>query len=43
MNASGVPTGVISIPDRYVHSASEMVDLADVEGCVKLLAAVLLK
>jgi putative aminopeptidase FrvX len=43
MNASGVPTGVISIPDRYVHSASEMVDLADVEGCVKLLTAVLLK
>lgn len=43
INASGVPTGVISIPDRYVHSAAEMVDLGDVEGCVKLLAAVLLK
>lgn len=42
-NASGVPTGAISIPDRYVHSASEMVDLGDVEGCIKLLVAVLLK
>jgi endoglucanase len=41
--ANGVPTGVISIPDRYVHSASEMVDIGDVEGCIKLLVAVLLK
>lgn len=41
--ASGVPTGVISIPDRYVHSSAEMVDLGDVEGCVKLLSAVLIK
>lgn len=41
--ANGVPTGVISIPDRYVHSASEMIDIGDVEGCIKLLVAVLLK
>src|SRR5664280_1562333 len=41
--ANGVPTGVISIPDRYVHSASEMVDIGDVEDCIKLLVAVLLK
>jgi putative aminopeptidase FrvX len=40
---NGVPTGVISIPDRYVHSASEMVDIGDVEDCIKLLVAVLLK
>ncbi len=43
ITASGVPTGVISIPDRYVHSASEVVDLADVEGCIRLLTAVLVK
>jgi len=43
VNASGVPTGAISIPDRYVHSASEMVDLGDVQGCISLLTAVLLK
>lgn len=43
VNGSGVPTGAISIPDRYVHSSSEMVDLGDVEGCIKLLTAVLLK
>jgi putative aminopeptidase FrvX len=39
----GVPSGVISIPTRYVHSPSEMVDTGDVEACVKLLTAVLEK
>lgn len=42
MNAAGVPSGVISIPDRYVHSANEVVDLGDVEACIRLLTAVLL-
>lgn len=41
MNAGGVPSCVISIPDRYVHSASEVVDLGDVDACIKLLTAVL--
>jgi endoglucanase len=36
-----VPSGCISIPCRYVHTPSEMVDLADVEGAVKLLSAIL--
>ena len=35
----GVPTGCVSIPCRYVHTVSEMVDMRDVEGAVKLLAA----
>ncbi|MBD3183032.1 M20/M25/M40 family metallo-hydrolase [Candidatus Poribacteria bacterium] len=39
----GVPAGVISIPTRYVHSPSEMIDIGDVEGCVKLLVAALQK
>jgi putative aminopeptidase FrvX len=39
----GVPSGVISIPTRYVHTPSEMVDMNDVEDCVKLLVAVLEK
>ncbi|KPJ53787.1 hypothetical protein AMJ39_03070 [candidate division TA06 bacterium DG_24] len=34
---SGVPTGVISVPCRYVHTPSEMVDLGDIEGGVRLL------
>ena len=39
----GVPAGVISIPSRYVHSPSEMVDMGDIEACVKLLTATLEK
>lgn len=38
---AGIPTGVISIPTRYGHSCSEMVDLGDVRAAVDLLAAVL--
>lgn len=37
LTRAGVPTGCISIPCRYVHSPSEMVDLNDVENAVKLL------
>jgi len=38
---SGVPSGVISIPCRYVHCPSEMVDLDDVEEAVKLVSLVM--
>ena len=33
---SGVATGLVSIPLRYMHTPSELVDLEDVERCVKL-------
>jgi endoglucanase len=36
---SGIPTGLVSIPLRYMHSPVEMVDLQDVEAVVNLLAA----
>lgn len=36
---AGVATGLISIPLRYMHTPSEMVDLQDVENTVKLLMA----
>ena len=39
----GVPSGVISIPSRYVHSPSEMIDIGDTEACIKLLTATLEK
>jgi endoglucanase len=34
----GVPTGLVSIPLRYMHSPSEVVALEDVESCVRLVA-----
>jgi putative aminopeptidase FrvX len=34
---AGVPAGCLSIPCRYVHSPSEMVDYEDVENAVRLL------
>ena len=38
---AGVPAGCLSIPCRYVHTPSEMVDLKDVEETVRLLVALL--
>jgi endoglucanase len=38
---AGVPAGCLSIPSRYVHTPSEMVDYGDVEGAVKLLVELL--
>jgi endoglucanase len=40
---AGVPTGGVSIPCRYVHSPSEMVDLNDLQDAVKLLTSMLSK
>ena len=39
LTKAGVPSGAISIPTRYVHSPSEMVDMRDVEACVNLVVA----
>lgn len=38
---AGVPAGCLSVPCRYVHSPSEMVDYRDVLNAVKLLTALL--
>ncbi len=43
MTRAGVPAGCLSIACRYVHSPSEMVDRADVENSIKLLAGLLSK
>jgi putative aminopeptidase FrvX len=39
LTRAGVPAGCLSIPCRYVHSPSEMVDLGDVENAIRLLVA----
>lgn len=41
LTRAGVPAGCLSIPVRYVHSPSEMVDYSDMQNCVKLLTALL--
>ena len=35
----GVPTGLVSVPNRYMHSPNELVSLADLERASRLLAA----
>ena len=37
LTRAGIPAGCISIPCRYVHSPSEMVDFNDVQNAVRLL------
>lgn len=37
----GVITGGISIPCRYIHTPSEMIDLDDAQQCVRLTAALI--
>jgi endoglucanase len=41
LTRAGVPAGCISIPCRYVHAPSEMVDLKDVQNAVLLLLALI--
>jgi putative aminopeptidase FrvX len=36
---SGIPTAVVSIPNRYMHSPNEMIDLGDLEHVIALIAA----
>jgi tetrahedral aminopeptidase len=41
LTRGGVPAGCLSIPCRYVHTPSEMVDYDDVQNAVKLLKTLL--
>lgn len=34
----GIKSGLLSIPLRYMHSSSEVIDLNDLENTAKLLA-----
>jgi putative aminopeptidase FrvX len=39
VSRAGVPTGVVSIPLRHMHTPGEICELADVEACVQVLVA----
>ncbi len=43
ISRDGIPTGSLSVPCRYIHSPSEMVDMADVENSVRLLVELVKK
>ncbi len=39
LTRSGVPTGLVSVPNRYMHSPNEVVSVQDLHSTAKLLAA----
>ena len=39
LSRGGVPTALVSIPMRYMHSPVELVALSDVHACARLIAA----
>ena len=39
ISRGGIPTGVVSVPLRYMHSPVEMVQLDDVDSAARLIAA----
>lgn len=43
VSRGGVPTGLVSIPIRYMHSPVELVALEDVHACARLIAAAALR
>jgi endoglucanase len=43
LSRGGVPTSLVSIPLRYMHSPVELVELEDVHACARLIAAMALR
>ena len=43
LSRGGVPTALVSVPLRYMHSPVELVQLEDVHACARLIAAAALR
>ncbi len=41
--AEGIPTGLVSIPLRYMHTPVEVIDISDVENTARLLCGYIMK
>ena len=41
LNMAGVPSGAVSIPCRYVHTPSEMIDVNDLEAAIELIVGLI--
>ncbi len=39
LSRAGVPTGLVSVPSRYMHSPVEMISIADADAAAQLIAA----
>ena len=38
LTRSGIPTGVVGVPTRYIHSPVELLSLKDLDNCAELVA-----
>lgn len=43
LTREGIPTGVLSVPTRYIHTPVEVASLEDIENTIKLLVAAIEK
>jgi endoglucanase len=43
LTRQGIPSGVISVPTRYVHSPAGIINLKDADNCAKLASAAVMK
>ena len=42
LTKTGIPTGVISVPTRYIHSPIEVLSIADIDQAAELIAQAVL-